>query len=118
MVVEKVRINSRIVIGLNSAFIRLNTCRIARFHKAIAKVTGFGKASIAEDVLVNDIKYWRTVTFSQEGERNINISFPYLNDKSVLKSPIEFFADSIVDINAVEALARRITEELIKANQT
>lgn len=118
MVVERVRINSRIVAGLNSVFTRLNTCRIARFHKAIARVTGFGKVFIAEDILVNGIKCWRTVTFSIQGERNINISFPYLNDKSVLKSPIEFFADSIVNVNAVESLVRRITEELIKANQT
>ncbi len=103
---------------LNSAFIMLKWCRNKNFRKVIARIKGFGDIFIAEDIEINGIVYWQTVTFTKAGKGSINISFPYLTDSAALKSPITIYIDGVVGLEAIETLVGLITEELIDQNQT
>lgn len=101
---------------LNLAFIGLKACRIEKFRNAFAKVRGFGDIFIVEDITINKIKYWRTVSFIKK-EGGINISFPYLGNGSDPESSIAVFASGNVSNTDIETLIGIISEELIKENQ-
>lgn len=102
---------------LNSAFIALGVCRSKRFQNALTKIEGFGNILTAENVAIGGVNYWRTVSFVKTKKSSINISFPYLQNDSVLKNPIAIFIDGIISIDAIEELVEKISEELIKENQ-
>jgi len=102
---------------LDSAIVALNGCRGKKLKNALAKVEGFSDIRVAKDIVVYGIKYWRTVSFLKKEGGCVNISIPYDNG-SGLERPIAIFKNSIAGIDAIEALVGRISEELIKENQT
>lgn len=102
---------------LNSAFIGLKACRIEKFRNAFTKIRGFGDIFIVENIVINKIKYWRTVSFIKKEGGGINISFPYLGNGFDPESSIAVFASGNVSNTDIETLVGRISEELIKENQ-
>jgi len=101
---------------LDSAIVALNGCRGKKLKNALAKVEGFSDIRVAKDIVVYDIKYWRTISFLKKGGGCVNISIPYDNG-SGLERPIAIFKNGIVGIDTIEALVGRISEELTKENQ-